>query len=123
MFSTFILPIATFALTVAFGFLLSTRAKPYNGALFNVHKLLALAAVILTAIQIYNFGTATAIQPSMMLLVALGGLGAVGLFVTGAFMSAEKFDYALIRNIHRIALAIALVALAGIFYFAASMPA
>lgn len=123
MFSTFFLPIAAFALTVAFGFWLSKKGKPYNGALFNVHKLLALAAAIVTAIQIYDFGTATFVQTWVYLLIALSGLGVVALFVTGALMSAGKSDYALIRNIHRIALAITLVTLAGIFYFAANMPA
>lgn len=123
MFSPFILPIVTFALTVAFGLWLSRKGKPYNGALFNVHKLLALAAVIVTGIQIYNFFTAPSVQTWVYFLLALSGLGIVALFVTGALMSAGKSDYVLMRNSHRVALAITLVMLAGIFYFAANMPA
>lgn len=44
-------------------------------------------------------------------LLALAGLGVVALFASGALMSAGKFDHALLRTIHRIALTALVVAL------------
>ena len=102
-----------FALTLVFGFWLSRKGKPYNGALFNAHKLLALGAVIVFAFQLYTLVTTLAAPPLVYLFAAFGAFGVIGLFGAGALMSAEKFDYARLRNIHRLALGIVLVALAG----------
>jgi hypothetical protein len=43
-----------FLLTVAFGLWLSRTGKPYNGVLFNIHKLIALGVVIFTVMQVNN---------------------------------------------------------------------
>jgi hypothetical protein len=101
-------PILLFILTLAFGFWLSKVGKPYNGALFNIHKLIALGAVIFAVIQISKTG----VSGSPLLLVALvaAGLCAVALFASGAMMSIGKLDYALTLTVHRIALAMLVVA-------------
>ena len=52
--SKFIAPGIVFLLTLVFGFWLNNSGKPYNGILFNIHKLIALGAVVATAMQIYN---------------------------------------------------------------------
>jgi ribose/xylose/arabinose/galactoside ABC-type transport system permease subunit len=49
----FIIPGIIFLLTLVFGIWLSNSSKPYNGILFNIHKLIALVAVIVTTMQIY----------------------------------------------------------------------
>ena len=48
----FVTPGVLFILTLVFGFWLSRSGKPYHTLIFNVHKLIALAAVVVTAIQI-----------------------------------------------------------------------
>jgi hypothetical protein len=111
MDTRFFTPILLFILTLAFGFWLSKVGKPYNGALFNIHKLIALGAVIFAVIQISKTG----VSGSPLLLVALvaAGLCAVALFASGALMSIGKLDYALTLTVHRVALAM-LVATAGV---------
>lgn len=101
-------PILLFILTLAFGFWLSRVGKPYNGALFNIHKLVALGAVVFAVIQISKTG----VSGSPLLLVALvaAGLCAVALFASGAMMSIGKVDYALTLTVHRVALAMLVVA-------------
>jgi hypothetical protein len=47
----FMTPVILFLLTLVFGFWLSHAGKPYNGMLFNVHKLIALACVVFLGIQ------------------------------------------------------------------------
>ena len=86
----FITPGVIFLLTLAFGYWLSRSGKPYNGLIFNIHKLIALAAVIVTAIQTINALKVIEAQPILIVLLIMIGLCVVALFVTGALMSANK---------------------------------
>ena len=86
----FVIPGVLFILTLIFGFWLSRSGKPYNGLLFNIHKLIALAAVIVTAMQTLSVLKIVEAQPTLIALLILIGLCAVAIFVTGALMSANK---------------------------------
>lgn len=108
---SFVLPGLAFILTVTFGLWLSRSGKPYNGLLFNVHKLVALAAVIITVVQFVRILARVDWPAISSVLLVLAGLGVMALFASGALMSAGKFDHALLRTIHRIALAALVVAL------------
>ncbi len=103
LFSTFTVPGVIFLLTFPFGFWLSKLGKPYNGLLFNVHKLLALGAVVVTAVQCSK--TLKAADPAALAVVLLivAAVCVVALFASGALMSTGRLDYALMRAIHRIA--------------------
>lgn len=119
----FVLPGIVLVLTVIFGFWLSRTGKPYNGILFNVHKLIALGAVILIAAQSYNAYREIQAQALLIVCAIAAALCVAALFATGAFMSAEKFDHAVMLTIHRIALVPVLIALASAIYLFANMPA
>jgi len=106
--SRFFTPILLFILTLAFGFWLSKVGKPYNGALFNVHKLVALAVVVLAGIQVSKT-TDLAVSPLLVILI-VAGLCVVALFASGALMSIGKVDYALTLTIHRVGLAVLVIA-------------
>ena len=112
----FVTPGIIFSLTLVFGFWLSRRGKPYNGVLFNTHKLIALAAVVITALQVY--GLLVAGQPPVLLVVllALAGLAVVALFVTGALMSADKPPYRVLLTSHNVAPFVAVIGLALAIY-------
>jgi hypothetical protein len=101
--STFSLPGILFALTLAFGFWLSWAGKPYSGALFNAHKLIALGAIIVTAIRIVNLLHSMDSQFPLILLLAAAVLCVIALFASGALMSAGKMDATLMLTIHRTA--------------------
>lgn len=106
--SQFAIPVVLLALTLAFGFWLSHLGKPYNALLFNVHKLVALGAVILAVVQLTKIPNLLTPFP----LVAVGlALAALALFVSGALMSAGKLDYALMRAIHRAGIGATVIAL------------
>jgi hypothetical protein len=107
--SKFVLPGILFMLTLAFGFWLSRVGKPYNGLLFNIHKLIALGSVVLTGIQLSK----TLHAPDLLLvaLLTVSTLCVIALFVSGALMSAEKSDDALLLTIHRVAPVILVVGL------------
>jgi hypothetical protein len=101
--SKFTLPGILFAFTLAFGFGLSHAGKPYNGLLFNVHKLIALGAVILTVLRLASLPRPFDSFALIAGLLVIAALCVIALFVSGALMSAGKLDYAAMLTIHRIA--------------------
>jgi hypothetical protein len=115
-FSKFSLPAVLFLLTIAFGLWLSRLGKPYNGILFNVHKLIALGAVIFAIVRISKTLNITD-SPLLIILLIAVALCVVALFASGALMSMGKLNYALVLTIHRIAPLALVVAVTLIIYF------
>ncbi len=120
--SKFTLPGVLLVLTLAFGFWLSHAGKPYNGLLFNVHKLIALGAVVFAVVQMAKI-------PSLLTPFSLAAVGlllavlaVIALFVSGAMMSAGKLDYALMLTLHRVGLAALVIGGALALYFLEKKP-
>jgi hypothetical protein len=112
----FVIPGVLFILTLVFGFWLSRSGKPYDGLIFNIHKLIALAAVIVAAIQALNALKIGEAQPLLSVLLIVLGLCVVALFVTGALMSANKATHRATLTIHRIAPLLAVLAALGTLF-------
>jgi hypothetical protein len=112
-------PGIVFLLTLAFGVWLSNSGKPYNGILFNFHKLIALGATILTSIQLFKILKDTGIQVVPILLVVIAVACVVALFATGALMSMEKMSYQVALTIHRLAPILVVIAIAVTVYLLA----
>ena len=111
MLSKFVLPGIAFVLTLAFGFWVSHLGRPYNGLLFNVHKLIALGAVIATIVQLTKvLKNANALVLIIVLLVVTA-LCVIALFASGAFMSIGNVDYGLMLTVHRIAPVVLVIAM------------
>lgn len=115
-FSQFITPGIILLLTLGFGFWLSLSGKPYNGLLFNIHKLIGLAAVVLMAIQIYQAFKTTQPQALIVILLILSVVCVLALFATGAMLSIGKLDYGLMLTIHRAAMVLLPIVLAATIY-------
>ncbi len=105
-----------FLLTLAFGFWLSRAGKPYNGVLFNIHKLLALAAVIVAVFEIRKMLQSDGATPFYNVLIALTGVSIIALFATGALMSIGKLNYAVSLTIHKAAPILATMTLIAAIY-------
>lgn len=97
------LPGVLFALTLVFGFWLSHLGKPYNGPLFNLHKLIALGGVVLFLVQLTKIPGLLTSSSLVAIGLVLAALAVVALFASGALMSAGKLDYALMLTVHRVA--------------------
>jgi hypothetical protein len=119
--SKFSLPIILFLLTIAFGLWVSKVGKPYNGALFNIHKLIALGAVVLAVIQLSKLGVVG--SPLLVVPLILAGLCAIALFASGALMSMDKLPYTLTLSIHRIAPVLLVIATGTAAYLLIASPA
>lgn len=92
-----------FLLTIVFGFWLSKLGKPYRGALFTIHKLLALGAVVAAGVQMFRNLERTGTQVTLIILLVVAVVCVIALFASGALMSQDKLDYNLLRTIHRLA--------------------
>jgi len=99
-------------LTLVFGVWLSLAGKPYNGILFNIHKLVALGLVIVAGIQIYQALKSSDAQFLLIAIMVLAVLCVIALFASGALLSIGTPQYDLVLTIHRIALVVMPVALA-----------
>ncbi len=110
-FSNFLSPALIFMLTVAFGFWLRKKGKPYNGLLFNVHKLLALGNVIFTGMMVFRLIENMHVPVGMVVLLVLVVLSVISLFASGALMSIGKQDHSLVRISHRISVAVLVLAM------------
>jgi hypothetical protein len=86
----FVLPLILLILTFAAGFWVSRSGKPYKAAIFNIHKLLALAAVIFATIVVVNLLKISTHSSLVITLFVLSGVSVIALFATGALLSAQK---------------------------------
>jgi hypothetical protein len=117
----FLNPGIVFVLTLGSGFWLSRLGKPLNGALFNLHKLIALGAVVYTAVTFHQLLKISSAPPLLFLILFIAGLSVIALFATGALMSMDKAGYGTFLILHRIAplILIATVSLAIYLFLAA----
>ena len=113
----FTTPVLAFISTLVFGFWLSKVGKPYNGILFNVHKLIALGTVILVTMQIYGMLKILELQVLFIILMIIAGICVVALFASGAFMSIGNLNYVVMLAVHRVALALGSITIVTLIYF------
>ena len=118
----FAAPGIAFLLTLISGLWLSRAGKPLNVAIFNIHKLIALAAVVLAVIQTRSVLKTVEAQVVMIALLGIIGLAVVALFVTGALMSMNKPAYGTLLTIHNIAPFVAAIAMALAVYLLGGNP-
>lgn len=116
-FSKLLTPVILLALTLGFGLWLSLMGRPYNGLLFNIHKLLALGAVVLAGVQVYALMKAAPLAVGSTLLVVAAALGVAALFFSGAMLSVGRMDYRLTLTVHRTALVVTPLLTGAVVYW------
>lgn len=100
-----------FGLTLASGFILSHLGKPYRGLWFNVHKLLALGAVVFMVIRVLKLLKSMDAGSLAIVMLVLAAISIIALFASGTLISLGKMDDVLMLWIHRIATGIVIVAI------------
>ncbi len=107
-----------FLLTLVSGVWLSHSGKPYNGMIFTIHKLIALATVIIIGVNVYHLFKAMDGNTLVALsVIVVSGLLFLALFISGALLSLipagllslEKPMPEAIVKIHQVAPLLALV--------------
>ena len=103
------------------GVWLSNSGKPYSTLIFTIHKLIALAAIIATAVIInYLHKTADLRLSVEFSAIIVTGLLFLSLLISGALLSIGRPATSMILTIHRVAPLLAVVSTAATIYLLAS---
>ena len=111
-----LIPALLFLATVVFGFWVRARGRPYQALLFNIHKLIALAGVVLMVIRLIKLDPFSSLPALALILVGVAFVCALAMFVSGALLSIQEEISRPVLGIHQISAAlILLTALASIY--------
>ena len=91
-----------FLVIIGFGIWVSRLGKPYHGLLFNIHKLIALGAVILTGARIWRMDPLNEFSRSVIIPLAIAVIFVMSMFATGAIMSIREGETKIPLLIHQI---------------------
>jgi len=96
--------------TLASGVWLSHAGKPLNMLIFSIHKLIALASVIVIVVNVNHLYRALDLRsPIALVVIAFTILLFIALFITGALLSRGNPLPEAILRIHQVAPLLALV--------------
>lgn len=97
--------------------------RPYHGLLFNLHKLIALGTVILTALRLFEALKSREAGLVSLILFGAAALCVAALFASGAFLSTGSFEYRRMKGVHQVALVVVAPALlTAVYLLAAGTP-
>lgn len=111
--------IGAVVIVVITGLWLTRSGRPYSSALLNIHKLVALAAVIAIGVLAYRANAASALQVLELAVLGLAALLVIASFASGGVVSTMKAPPAWVSWVHRIAPYLTVVAAAAAMYIVA----
>ena len=114
IYTNFTIPTVLYFGMALFGIWLGIAGKPYNNGIFTIHKVLALAFVVLTIIKLIPYLNETSLSGLLLLLIILAGLSIIGLFASGAAMSIMEGSTTVLIWLHRILPFVVLGSIIGI---------
>lgn len=107
-----------FIITGVTGIILSRLGKPYNAAMFNLHKLIALAVLVYAIMLSIKLFKGTEEDKIMMFLLPVIILLSIGAFISGGILSAKAEPGEIILKIHKfISIIISVGSLVMVFSF------
>jgi len=106
-----------FLLMIASGIRLTKTGKPYNGAMYNAHKIISLIAVVLAGIGAYNlYRGASGAGLLLLILMMVAGVLFLFLLVSGGLLNTETQACNILRMGHRISSVLAVVLSIVVFF-------
>ena len=84
------------------GIFLRKRSRPYNNALFTLHKTISVVFIIFAVLLIRIFIIIMAVEGVLSFLLILSVALMITSFVTGALQSFEKTPPEAVNRVHRI---------------------
>lgn len=102
------------ALAILLGGLLLFSNRHYNIAVFTIHKLSALGAVVLTVILYLKNMKDLPLAGILLVCIIAAVISVIALFITGALLSTGHSAYSTLKTIHCIASILLAASEAGI---------
>ena len=95
---------AGFLVIILSGYWLGRSGKPYSTIVFTVHKLIALAAIVLLGITVHRINQAGALSVVEVLAAIVTGLFFLGTMGTGGALSipSDKAMPAIVHKLHQV---------------------
>ena len=110
-------PAVLFVLTIVLGMWLTSLGKPYHNLLFSAHKLVSVAAVIVTWLVVRRLIQQVNVTSTAFVLIAIAALAVLALFITGALLSIEVGSYQLLKTIHVVATILSVLSVPAVIYY------
>jgi hypothetical protein len=101
------------------GFVMSGMGRPLNSTVFTLHKLIALAFAVYTAINVIGLLKNAQINAVIWALIFVSGLLVITLFATGAILSFEKPAANFVHILHNISPVFLVISIGLMYYIAA----
>lgn len=105
-----------FAVIYLTGFWLTRSGRPYGAALFNIHKLVSLAAFIFLIVVAVQVNKAVGLNASGLTSTIVTGVFFIATIVSGGLLSAVESAPAVVRLIHWVAPFLTTVSTAATLY-------
>ena len=112
---------ALLVISILSGIWLHKKGRPLNTAIFTLHKLVAVAAIVLVVISAVNLFSRAEIRSLVdTAILALSGIIFLALVISGMLLSFDKLSIERIRGIHKITPLLALISSAGVVFLLSS---
>lgn len=98
------------------GVWLTRSGRPYSALMLNLHKLLALAAVIFTALVVRGLLREAGMRPGAAVFATAAGLLVLALLVSCGLPASGKAGAGLALTVHRVAPVFLVGSTAGLLY-------
>lgn len=105
-----------FVLIFVFGYLMSRLGKPYNTALFTVHKFASLGAIALLVLTIVRINQVSSLGAAHIAAIAVTGICFLLLAATGGLLSTIKDLPPFVHGFHQVIPYVTLLSTAGMLY-------
>lgn len=99
------------------GYWLSHFGKPYSTIVLTIHKLIALAAVVLLVVTMIQSNRVAALSAGEVIAGVVTILLFLSLIVTGGLLSIDKQMPAVVSKLHQISPYLALLCTAATLYY------
>ena len=98
------------------GYWLSRSGKPYSAIIFNIHKLIGLAAGVFLIMTVYQIHRAAPLGPAEIAAIVVTILFFAGTVATGGLLSIDKPMPTAISMIHKLLPYVAVLSTAATLY-------
>ena len=98
------------------GFWLHNTGKPYNMALFTLHKLVTIGLIIFLAITVSKMHQVTPLNSVQIVALAITALFFLATIATGGMLSVDKVFPPIVSILHKVLPFVTLVSTSVSFY-------
>jgi hypothetical protein len=98
------------------GYWLSRSGKPYSAIIFNIHKLIGLAAGVFLIVTVYQIHRVAPLGPAEIIAIVVTVLFFIGVVAAGGLLSIDKPMPVIVSMMHKLLPYVAVLSTAVTLY-------